>query len=111
RASTSIPVTTTDSISFGKETFPNELDGAAHRPAKPDRCSAASFSRVGTSGRRLTLEGEMDKNQVKTVVMLAGIAGLLVIVGSFFGRGGAVIGLVLGLVFVGGSYWFSDTLA
>jgi heat shock protein HtpX len=53
----------------------------------------------------------MDKNQVKTVVMLAGIAGLLVIVGSFFGRGGAVIGLVLGLVFVGGSYWFSDRLA
>ena len=53
----------------------------------------------------------MGKNQMKTVAMLAGIAGLLVIVGSMFGRGGAVIGLGLGLVFVGGSYWFSDTLA
>src|SRR5438270_10679609 len=54
---------------------------------------------------------EMDKNQLKTVVLLAGIAGLLVVVGSFFGRQGAVLGLMLGLVFVGGSYWFSDTLA
>ena len=53
----------------------------------------------------------MDRNQVKTVVMLAGIAGLLVVVGSFFGRSGAVLGLGLGLVFVGGSYWFSDTIA
>src|SRR5690606_1600600 len=30
---------------------------------------------------------------------------------SFFGRGGAVIGLVLGLVTVGASYWRSDKLA
>ena len=53
----------------------------------------------------------MDKNQIKTVVLLAGIAGLLVVVGSFFGRSGAYLGLGLGLVFVGGSYWFSDKLA
>ncbi len=35
----------------------------------------------------------------------------MVLVGSFFGTGGAIIGLGLGLVFVGGSYWFSDKIA
>ena len=53
----------------------------------------------------------MSKNTIKTYVLLAGLGGLLVLIGSFFGRGGAVIGLVIGLVFVGGSYWFSDKLA
>ena len=53
----------------------------------------------------------MFKNGVKTVVLLAGIGALFMGVGSFFGSGGLIIGLVLGLVFVGGSYWFSDKLA
>jgi heat shock protein HtpX len=53
----------------------------------------------------------MFKNGVKTVLLLAGIGVLFMAVGSFFGTGGLVIGLVLGLVFVGGSYWFSDKLA
>lgn len=50
-------------------------------------------------------------NTLKTTVLLAGLAGVLVVVGGLFGRGGAVIGLGLGLVMVGGSYWFSDKLA
>ena len=51
-------------------------------------------------------------NITKTVVLLASIGGLLVAVGQLLGGGpGAVIGLVLGLVVVGGSYWFSDRLA
>ena len=54
---------------------------------------------------------EMNKNTFKTYVLLAGLGGLMVLIGSFFGRGGAVIGLALGLVMVGGSYWFSDKLA
>ena len=53
----------------------------------------------------------MSKNTVKTYVLLASLGGLLVIAGSFFGRGGAIIGLAIGLVFVGASYWFSDKLA
>ncbi len=53
----------------------------------------------------------MSKNTIKTYTLLAGLGGLLVLIGSFFGRGGAVIGLVIGLVFVGASYWFSDKLA
>ncbi|CAN5611356.1 zinc metalloprotease HtpX [soil metagenome] len=51
------------------------------------------------------------RNTLKTTVLLAGMGGLMVLVGSFFGRGGAIIGLGLGLVFVGGSYWFSDKIA
>jgi heat shock protein HtpX len=53
----------------------------------------------------------MFRNTIKTVVLLAGIGALFMVVGSFFGTGGLIIGLVLGLVFVGGSYWFSDKLA
>jgi heat shock protein HtpX len=51
------------------------------------------------------------RNTIKTTMLLAGLGGLMVLIGSFFGTGGAMIGLGLGLVFVGGSYWFSDTLA
>jgi heat shock protein HtpX len=53
----------------------------------------------------------MFKNNVKTVVLLTALAALFMGVGSFFGQGGLIIGLVLGLVFVGGSYWFSDKIA
>jgi len=53
----------------------------------------------------------MFRNTVKTAALLAGLGGLMVLIGSFFGRGGAVIGLVLGLVIVGASYWKSDALA
>jgi heat shock protein HtpX len=53
----------------------------------------------------------MNRNTFKTFVLLAGLGGLMVAIGSLFGRGGAILGLVLGLVMVGGSYWFSDKLA
>ncbi|HWC10369.1 MAG TPA: zinc metalloprotease HtpX [Acidimicrobiales bacterium] len=53
----------------------------------------------------------MSKNTIKTFVLLAALGGFLMLIGSFFGRGGLFIGLVLGLAFVGGSYWFSDKLA
>ena len=50
-------------------------------------------------------------NSVKTAVLLAGLGGLLVALGSAFGRTGAVLGLLLGIGTVAGSYWFSDRLA
>jgi heat shock protein HtpX len=53
----------------------------------------------------------MSKNTIKTYVLLAFLGGLMIIIGSFFGKNGAVIGLLLGLVFTMGSYWFSDTIA
>ncbi len=53
----------------------------------------------------------MSKNTIKTYALLAGLGGTLILIGSFFGTGGAIIGLGLGLAFVGGSYWFSDKLA
>ena len=43
----------------------------------------------------------MLKNTLKTTVLLAGLGG----------SAGATIGLLIGLVLVGGSYWFSDKLA
>ena len=53
----------------------------------------------------------MTRNALKTALLLGGLGGLIVLIGSLFGRTGAVIGLVLGVAIVGGSYWFSDRLA
>lgn len=51
-------------------------------------------------------------NTLKTAVMLAALGGLAVVVGGLLGgRGGAAIGLLIGVAMVGGSYWFSDKLA
>lgn len=52
------------------------------------------------------------KNTFKTFALLALLGGVFMAFGQVFGgSGGMTIGLVLGLVFVGGSYWFSDKLA
>jgi heat shock protein HtpX len=54
----------------------------------------------------------MVKNTLKTYILLAALGGLLVLIGGgIWGGGGAAIGLVLGLVLVGASYWFSDKIA
>ncbi len=52
------------------------------------------------------------RNALKTAVLLGGLGGLLILIGGLIGGGaGLVIGLAIGLLFCGGSYWFSDKLA
>jgi heat shock protein HtpX len=50
-------------------------------------------------------------NTFKTTILLAFLGAVFVGIGAFFGTGGLVIGLVIALLFVGGSYWFSDKIA
>lgn len=56
----------------------------------------------------------MFKNSMKTAILLAALGGLIVGIASLLGGGSSsavMFGLVMALVMVGGSYWFSDTLA
>jgi heat shock protein HtpX len=56
----------------------------------------------------------MFTNSLKTAVLLAGLGGLIVAVAGLLGGGSSTsltIGIVIALVMVGGSYWFSDRLA
>jgi len=75
------------------------------------RSRTVALSGYGTNVVPLERKVSMFKNGVKTVVLLAAIGALFMGVGSIFGSGGLAIGLLLGIVFVGGSYWFSDRLA
>src|SRR4051794_28807379 len=53
----------------------------------------------------------MSKNTTKTFVLLAFMGGLIMLIGSFFGQQGLIIGAILAFAMVGGSYWLSDTIA
>ncbi len=54
----------------------------------------------------------MSKNTIKTVILLAAIGGLFMLVGELLAaRTGLIIAFFIALVFVGGQYWLSDTLA
>jgi heat shock protein HtpX len=50
-------------------------------------------------------------NNLKTVVLLGLMTGLILFVGSFFGEGGIIIALVLAAVMNFVSYFFSDKIA
>ncbi len=50
-------------------------------------------------------------NQMKTVVLLAALGGLLVVLGGYMGgKNGATIALVIAIALNFGSYWFSDRI-
>lgn len=52
------------------------------------------------------------RNTMKTFVLLAGIGGIFVALGSLFGGiGGALIGLAIAFAITGASYWYSDRIA
>jgi heat shock protein HtpX len=56
----------------------------------------------------------MFKNTFKTTILLAALGGLIVAIASILGGGSSsavMFGLIMALVMVGGSYWFSDKLA
>lgn len=53
----------------------------------------------------------VDRNTVKTTFILTLLAALAVGIGSIWGSAGIIVGLVIGLAFTGGSYWFSDSIA
>ena len=50
-------------------------------------------------------------NNLKTTALLAALGALCMFIGSFWGRTGVFIGLLMGLAICGGSYWGSATLA
>ena len=50
-------------------------------------------------------------NTVKSVILLAGMSGILLAIGAYFGgRGGATIALVIAFVMNFASYWWSDKI-
>lgn len=52
----------------------------------------------------------MIGNQIKTVLLLGILTGVLLAIGSFFGRGGLMFAGVFVILMNVGSYWFSDKL-
>jgi heat shock protein HtpX len=50
-------------------------------------------------------------NRVKTWILIAAMGGLFVLIGSFFGTSGMVLGLGIALLFNFSMYWFSDKIA
>ena len=50
-------------------------------------------------------------NTFKTFILLAFLGAVSIGIGAIFGTGGLIIGAALGLLFVGGTYWFSDKIA
>lgn len=51
------------------------------------------------------------RNGLKTALLLGGLSALVLIAGSFFGRGGLIIALVIALGMNAYSYFYSDKLA
>jgi len=53
----------------------------------------------------------VNKNTFKTFILLPALGGLLIGIGSIFGRTGAIIGPAIGVALGGFSDWFSDNIA
>lgn len=53
----------------------------------------------------------MIKNHIKTVILLGALTGILLWIGSFWGRSGLLIALIFSIAMNFGAYWFSDKIA
>ncbi len=51
------------------------------------------------------------KNQLKTVILLGLLTGILLWIGSFWGQSGLLIALLFSIIMNFGAYWFSDKIA
>jgi len=49
-------------------------------------------------------------NQLKTVLLLGALTGLLIWIGSFWGPAGMTVAIIFAIIFNFGSYWFSDKI-
>jgi heat shock protein HtpX len=58
--------------------------------------------------QELTMNG---RNYLKTTLLLAGLSGLLLLIGSRFGTAGVTIALIAAIVMNGIAYFFSDKIA
>ncbi|RMH25528.1 MAG: protease HtpX [Planctomycetota bacterium] len=57
------------------------------------------------------MNGVVAANNLKTVLLLGGLMGLFVVVGSLWGAEGMILGLVFGGLMNLSAWWFSDTIA
>lgn len=53
----------------------------------------------------------MIKNQFKTIILLGALTGILLWIGSFWGRDGMLFALIFSIIMNFGAYWFSDKIA
>ena len=51
------------------------------------------------------------QNQFKTVILLGLLTGILLWIGSFWGRSGLLFALIFSIIMNFGAYWFSDKIA
>src|SRR5438445_4771695 len=112
RCTTSAPQGST----FGSRSRMTVATSRCSEPKASPACTSTPATttrpRRGTRAPYGYVERSMSKNTFKTFVLLAGLGGLMVLVGRLLGGPvGAVIGFGFGLVLVMGSYWFSDTIA
>ena len=49
-------------------------------------------------------------SQLKTVVLLGALTGILLWIGSFWGANGLTFAIIFSLIMNVGSYWFSDKI-
>ena len=102
------------SVGDGAQVGHRELASAAHVDPAQERHHHRHLRSLAPADEKADGAHNLDamlRNTVKTTILLAGLGGLMVAIGSVFGRGGAIIGLALGLLLVGFSYWKSDSLA